>query len=136
MNTTGRPISVTVIAWILIVLYAFSVTVFPLMALMPSFREAYERAGRSWSVGMAIIVATGVAGLVAGIAMLKRRNWGRMLYFFVAPAPHVITTVAQGFSPWRLPGLILYAVMVVFLTRPAASAFFRSSAPATPPSAE
>ena len=132
MDATGRPTSVTVIAWILIAMAALTMIVTPLSTLMPEVRENYEKLGRSMSVSVAITMVAGMVTLVSGIAMLRGRNWGRMLYVILIPASYAVVLPTYGFSSAQVPGLLFYAVIVVFLTRPAASAFFKGSAPAGP----
>ncbi|MFC1713313.1 YbjO family protein [Candidatus Poribacteria bacterium] len=83
-------------------------------------------------------------GMVSGIAILKGRNWGRILYLCSIPVfalySHLRNWSVYG-SPFRftpgsslsqfilrltsnIPLVILYIVVLVFLTRATASSFF------------
>jgi hypothetical protein len=136
MNTADRPTSVTVIAWILIVMYAYTAVAVLATAHVPAIRKGYEKVGRSMPFSIALTTVMGVVGVISGIAMLKGRNWGRALYLVLIPASYVVVLAAWGFSSAQVPGLIIYAVILAFLMRPAASAFFRGGAPVDPSSPE
>jgi len=71
-------------------------------------------------VGLAITI-------VCAIAMLKGQNWGRMLYVVWGAIGFVITFVTSPMRAAMLPGLVVFAVIVYFLFRPAANAFFAGS---------
>jgi len=132
MDKTSRPTSVLVIAIIIIVLSGISLVMTPLTALVPEVREHYEKMDRSIAVAIMWSAVGSVIGVAAGIALLKGRNWGRLLYLIYVPAAFVLAIALYGFSPVQLLGLVLYLVILVFLTRPAASAFFKGQAPAQP----
>lgn len=120
-----RPKSVTVIAWILIVRGCMG-----LWFVVNFVRQ--QLSGGS----VLLILATAIV-IVSGIAILKGLNWGRLLYLFYIPIVTVyglimfvfgfsgITGIAAKVSFIRLiPETIFYIVVLVYLTRPAASAFF------------
>jgi hypothetical protein len=119
-----RPKSVTFISWFLIVTGACSLLtsfssmnnplVLELMAKSPlpvpaQFIMMY--------IGLAIYITS-------GIFMLRGANWARFLYI-ISHAINILIGVAT--SPVKLmliPGIIIYGIIVFFLLRPNANAFF------------
>ncbi len=64
--------------------------------------------------------------IVAGFAMLKGKNWGRLLYTVWGI---IGFAVGMATSPMRIamiPGMILFVIVVVFLFLPKANAYFAS----------
>ena len=125
MSTRKRPISVTVIAWFEIV--GSSISLFDMLSYaMPEPRQLLEALGRSVSITVLSGIVDGVISLVSGIDMLKGLNWGRLLCLCYPPISIVLTLLLYGFHRSKLfiAGLVLYIVVFVFLTRPAASTFF------------
>jgi len=122
-----RPLSVSIIARLLIVLGA--VNLFMTIAYFnhPAVRAALERN----PLPIPVQYAMGIVGLsvmvVSGLAMLRGRHWGRVLYI----AWTLFGTLVGLFTvPQKLtliPGFVLFLIMVFFLFRPAANTFFRSA---------
>ena len=84
MSKKKRPTSVTVIAWIGIVLGGSSL--FNLLSYaLPESRQLLEASGRSVVMAVLLGAVDGVIFLVSGIAVLKGLNWGRLLYLFYRP---------------------------------------------------
>jgi hypothetical protein len=75
----------------------------------------------------------GIVLIVSGVAILKGLQWGRLLFFVCGAVPIVLTILSWLFhktdtvSAVRslLPMIMLYAVAIVFLTRPLAAKFFK-----------
>ena len=131
----------SVIAWILIIRGCLLLVLWS----MPDHMRNYIRHSSFASDLIMAILWTGVGGvvsMVSGAAILKGLNWGRLLYLchtpiwivfngvqfvlFVLHAPPL--PIAPGFTTKVILSFILriafYIVVFVFLTRPAASAFF------------
>ena len=68
----------------------------------------------------------GIVNLVAAFAMLKRRNWGRLLYVGWNVAAGVIGLATVPDKAALLPGLAAFAIFSFFLFRPDVNAYFRS----------
>lgn len=105
MGTTGRPISVTIMSWLLIV-----ASVLMLIAVLPGLTTQF------WNLPICAIY------IASGIAMLKGRNWGRLLYLFFVPIFFIAKWLLSGFH-FRA-SIIVYIIYLVLLTRPGVSAFF------------
>lgn len=126
-----RPLSVTIISWILIVLALLGLVGTLVSMNVPEAREIMEQGKLPVEAQIALsLVGLGVL-VVSGIGMLKGGNWARMLYvgwtalslilgFFTAPAPATM-----------IPSLIIFLIIAFFLFRPAPNAYFRG-APAVP----
>jgi len=120
----SRPVSITVIAWILIAINAISLVSTLFLINSPAAQELMAKNPMPLSVQYAMIFAGLFVAVVCGIFMLKGANWARLLYVgwnVVAFAVNFIT------SPGKLlmvPGTIILAVIVFFLFRPNANAFF------------
>lgn len=120
-----RPTGVTVIAWIIIIMNGLSLVVTPIAFTMPEGKRVLEQAGLSLATAIFWMVVSGGICMVSGIAMLKGLNWGRLLYLYFAPISIILGWVLYGFRP-NIVSVIIYMVILVFLTRPAASTFFAS----------
>ena len=81
-------------------------------------------------------------GLVAGIAILKGLNWGRILYLLIVPILILSNSLIQwllfGFGsilvPWFILArivlpIIFYTIVFIFLTKSTVSAFFANRSP-------
>ena len=124
MAEKKRPTSVAVIAWIITITSGLSLVATPITAMIPMTRQAIEATGMP--VAMAIFwgMLSGAIGVVSGIAMLKGVNWGRLLYLWAIPILTVLNWILYGFKASGIPGIIIYIIFLIFLIRPAASAFF------------
>jgi hypothetical protein len=71
-----------------------------------------------------------VATLLSGIFMLKGEAWARLLYSFYTPTGMLInwSMLPQG-RPTLVLQLVFYIVVMVFLFRPNANAFFKGDVP-------
>ena len=125
-----RPRSVTIIAWILIVRACMGL---PSLVIFSRRRLSGD--------SVIFILATAII-IVSGIAILKGLNWGRLLYLFYIPIAYAWGLIVFAFSfsgrfseittdsmvklnfIKLIPETIFYIVAFVYLTRPAASAFF------------
>lgn len=124
-----RPKSVSIISWIIIVLgfsTLYSAMRMPEIFSKPEYQKLAEITG--WSLGFSILITSivGILSLISGIAMLKGLNWGRLLYLWGYGITVLFNIITRGFSLLALPGIIIFTVFLIFLTRPAASEFFKS----------
>ena len=126
MGNIKRPKSVTLIAWILIIVCSYYLI------------NAVSESGywRSFAVVRFLIllwlVASGFLGVVSGIAILKGLNWGRLLCLFYIPISIIAFVLLQAgfgflnvsFHLLNIVGIAFYIIVLIFLTRPASLAFF------------
>ena len=119
-----RPTSLTVIAWLLIVSCVLSIASF----VMAHGNPAAENVMRQGVLPLWLQYAIGYFGmavqLVCALAFLKGKAWGRTLYIGWGVIGLVIGFSTSPMKLALIPGAILFALVVFFLLRPAASAFF------------
>lgn len=129
-----RPVSVTVVAWILIVFGVFGVFAILFTALlwhMPLMQQGLARI----HAPVTVQVATGLAGVVirlsCGVALLFRQNWARFLYAVWSVFALGYTVVTSPFPLWLIvPSLVFTLVIVYFLFTPAARLYFTGTSTA------
>jgi hypothetical protein len=133
MAVRERPTAVTVVAVILLVLNGFGVLGTLAGSAVPQVREAWEKAGISVGLAVGLILVTCGIVVVAAIGMLAGKNWGRLLYLVGTPVMWIIGWITMGFNAMAVPGIIVYIVFLILLTRPAVNAYFSGAAPQVPP---
>ena len=133
---TARPMSVSIVAWLLIVLGTIALVTMTIMIVeintivtsnAAAAQQVRDKAVLPLEVLFAILLLGTAIIPIAGIAMLSQKNWGRWLYVVGNPA---VTAVgfAIGASQTLIPSIIFYVVVTFFLFLPRANAYF-SSAP-------
>ena len=65
--------------------------------------------------------------IVAGFAMLKGKNWGRLLYTIWGIIGLAVGMATAPAKVAMIPGAIFFVIVVVFLFLPKANAYFGSS---------
>jgi hypothetical protein len=122
-----RPTSVTVIAWIVIVISVLALVGAVTMRNDPATLEAMAQSPLPvWAQQVqtyGVILVT----LLCAAFMLRGANWARLLYIGWNA---VWLTVALILGPERLlvlPAVVLYFLFVFFLTRPKARAYFTAA---------
>jgi hypothetical protein len=121
---TNRPTSITVIAWILIGMGALGLLQVPLLTNDPRHQEYLAKIPVPIPIQYAITIGGAIADVVCGYFMLRGRNWSR--YVFVVSSV-IVFAFALATSPIKIvmiPGMIGLLVIMYFLFRPPASAFF------------
>lgn len=119
-----RPLSVSIIGWFLVIMYSLSfISVFSMFS--PQGQELLAVLGQSVLFAVTSVIVCGVIGLVSGIAILKGRNWGRILYAVFIPLLIILTCLINGFDIRLITTLLFYAVFMFFLTRAKANEFFK-----------
>lgn len=123
-----RPISVTVVAWLLIVFGIFGAFGVLFMALLwdtPLMQQNLARIHAPLPLQVAIGLAGAVIRPACGIALLFRQNWARYLYIGWSVVALSYAAVTSPFTSWLLvPSLVLTLVIVYFLFTPAARQYF------------
>jgi hypothetical protein len=113
-----RPTSVTVIAVILI-LSSCLLWLMPIRRL-PNIKHLNQRDHFISLWGTVF----GIIHLASGIAILKGRNWGRLLYLCSIPILIILDWVVFRYRRAFIFLISEYVASFAFLVRPAASAFF------------
>ena len=136
-----RPTSVTVIAWILIVMGGISLVsttvmigtgmIDKVMIDNPAARELISKSPIPVPVQYVMSYISFLIMLVSGVAMLKRQNWGRWLYVVGTAAGFIIGVMTSPLKEAMVPGLVVFVVVTFFLFRPKANRYFSDPEPAT-----
>lgn len=129
----ARPMSVTVVAWILIVFALFGLLGVLFTALLwdtPLVQQTLARVHAPVPVQAAIGLGGLAIRLACGIALLFRQNWARYLYTGWAVIGLAYAVIASPYTLWLLvPTLIFTLVIVYFLFTPAAKKYFAGKTP-------
>jgi hypothetical protein len=127
-----RPLSVTVIAWLMILVCAggfLSHLVFD-FGLNPNSTRAFGSLTSMEIAGIACILILNVSGVGGGLGALRGRNWGRFLLTGWM-ALHVFISLRHSAQE-----VVVHAVFLLIIAwclfRPAASVYFDHQAQATP----
>lgn len=119
-----RPVSITVISWILIVIGTISLISTTAMLNNAAVLELMAKSPLPIPVQHALSYAGLLVTMVCGIAMLKGKNWARLLYVIWGVIGFVIGIATAPMKAAMIPGFVIFAVIVFFLFRPKATAFF------------
>jgi hypothetical protein len=129
---TRRPKSVTIIAWILIVMFAFSaigiVTVFLTGTMKkPEMVELMRQNHLPIFVQYGLNVAGLLITLVSAVGMLRGKKWARLLYVIWGIIGFLLAFVTSPTKIMIIPGILLFIIFVFFLFRPKANAYFKGT---------
>ena len=119
-----RPTSVTVIAWLLIVLGGLSILTTTAVINNPTALELMGKSPLPIGVQFAMTYAGLVVMIVSGVAMLKGRNWGRLLYVIWTAVSIVIGIFTTPIKAAMIPGVVVFIIACFFLFRPRANEYF------------
>ena len=108
-----RPRSITIISWLFIIFGSIAL----LSGLLPPRNLTLEQLKGHWMVHLSRILA-----IVAGIFMLRGRNWARWL-LVVWIAFHIVLSALHSAFQLLLHALI-FTVILYFLFRRRASSYF------------
>jgi hypothetical protein len=123
-----RPKSITIIAWILIVVGGLGLISNSLSVLDVLDASAH---GRNVSPFFPMLILGYVgAGIVltSGVGILKARNWARHLYTVWGIIGLIIVLLASPFKILFIPNLIFYLVVLSYLYKPGADDYFGDNA--------
>ena len=126
-----RPTSVTIISWILIVLGALGLLVAALMSNNPDVMEQMAESKLGAGNQQILGIVSSVVSIVSGYGMLQGKNWGRLLYVISTVIGIALNFYAMPMGGMQYAGVAIFVVVLFFLYRPAANAWFnRGSATA------
>jgi hypothetical protein len=120
----SRPTSISVIAWLLIVLNAFA-----LLGMLMTLNNPQAKAIMAQSsVPLSVQYALGFGGLViiliCAIGMLHAYAWSRIAYVVWNLIATLYALITSPFKLMILPGFVIFLVISFFLIRPAANQYF------------
>ncbi|MBR8212257.1 hypothetical protein [Burkholderia cenocepacia] len=124
-----RPISLTILAWIIIVTNAITCVYTPFSIGMPTTQALLSHYLLPvWATfGISMIIEA--VHVVIGIAILKGREWSRNAYIvtFVFGITFSLINMPASMLAVLIPGVLLFAVFVYLLFRRPATAYFRQT---------
>jgi hypothetical protein len=126
-SMNDRPISIAVIACILLFIAAFDLfgalaTIF--MVNLPAIQETIAKNSIPAPMDYLMTFTGAIILIVSGIFMLRGANWARLLYICWGAFNLVIALFTSPAKSTLIPGVVLYLIVVFFLLRPKASAYF------------
>ena len=123
----GRPTSVTVIAWLLIIGGALNLPWTLTLLYDPKVKELMARDS---SLPIPVQYFHVCAGLlmviVTGVAMLKAQNWARMLYVTWSLISLLLLFTTSPIRPILMFACVPTLIIVFFLFRPDANRYFHA----------
>ena len=119
-----RPTSITVIAWILIILSALGLLVTVTMMNNPDVMDALAESKLGAGTQQMLGIVSSVITAISGYGMLQGKNWGRLLYVISSLAGIAINLYAMPMTGAQYLAIGIVAVVIFFLYRPAANAWF------------
>lgn len=123
-----RPTSVTVVAWILIVIAAINLISSAVSFNNPMVRELMAKSPVPIPVQYIMLFVGLTVTLVSGVGMLKGQNWARMLYVIWSAIGMIIGLATSPMKAMLIPGLLVVLIFVFFLFRPNANKYFATEA--------
>jgi hypothetical protein len=112
-----RPLSITIISWLFIIFGSIAL----ISGLLPMFGATTAQLVADFKTHWMVHLSR-LAQIVAGLFMLRGRNWARWL-MVVWIAFHIVVGALHGLAP-LLTHVAIFSVILFFLFRPRASAFF------------
>lgn len=123
----NRPTSVTVIAWIILILSGLSL----LGAVVVSNDAKALEAMAANPIPVPLQRAHTFAGLaievLCAVFMLRAANWARLLYIGWVGLSLLVLFATSPEKAILIPAVVVYAVSAFILLRPAATAYFTQS---------
>jgi hypothetical protein len=121
-----RPTSITVIAWILIVVTAINLVSSTVTVSLnnPMIKELMAKSPLPVPVQYAMLYLGLAVMLASGVGMLKGGNWARWLYVIWTVIGTVVGLATSPMKAMMIPGILVFFVVVFFLFRPVANRYF------------
>jgi len=128
-----RPLSITVIAWVLIVMGLIAIGLTPLawnvvLRQRPyAIEELMARSSIPLPVQNVLSLLGALVTLASGVGVFYGRSWGRVLYVawsVIRFLPGLATSPMKWGLVSMAPGLVLFSIVAFFLFRKSASLYF------------
>ena len=120
-----RPTSISVIAWIVIVLGGISLITTTIMIDNPMVIDLMSKSLLPVPIQYVISYVGILIMIVSGVAMLKGKNWARLLYIIWNLISFVIGIITSPMKAAMIPSFVVFLVAAFFLFRPKANEFFK-----------
>ena len=119
-----RPISITIIAWYLIVVSAFGM-IFNIVSLShPMVKKMMTKNPMPIPLQLLLIYIGLLITFVSGIGMLNKQNWARFLFVIWGATGFLIQLFISPMKLALLPSILIFIIIALFLFRPAANSYF------------
>ncbi len=119
-----RPDSISIIGWYMIVSAIFSFFSIAISLYMPMSREILKMNPVPIPVQILIGFLSAAFSLITGFFMLKGKNWTRWFYLIWMSCSLIYSVFASPMKFLLIPGLLIVILILYFLFRPTASAYF------------
>lgn len=119
-----RPLALTVIGWILIVMGIVSMFATSANLKNPKIIEYMNQSPLPLSVQYAILALGVMVMTICGLGILKEKNWARFLYVGWGLGNFLMSLAIGTMQASMIPGLIIFLIIAYFLFRPEANAYF------------
>ena len=126
-----RPTSVTIIAWLLIVIGGITLVSTIATINNPIVLDLVNKSPIPVGIQYALTYIGLLIMVVSGIGMLKARNWARLLYSIWGGIGILVSILTSPDRAMMVFSFIAYLIIVFFLYRPRANEFFTLRAPPT-----
>lgn len=123
-----RPVSITVIAWIIIVINVLSLVGAGLSLSDPAAQEMMAQSSIPVPAQYALLFVGLALSIACAAFMLRAANWARWTYIGWSTFSMLVAIATSTDRSWLLPGIIIYAIFIFILVRPAATAYFSRTA--------
>ena len=125
-----RPLSLSIIGWFLVVTGALGSIGVLTMSSNPAVQQLYRHSPLPMWAHVAFGAIGTVVTVASGYGVLKGLNWSRFLYVGWSLIGFAMSLATIAITSILLLGLVFFAVIVFFLFRPDANAWFRRTADA------
>ncbi|WP_431820649.1 hypothetical protein [Burkholderia sp. F1] len=119
-----RPISLTILAWVIIVTSAFTLINTPFSLRNPMVIALYQQCLLPIWATIGFGVVSAALNVAIGIAILRARGWARTAYIAVSAVGIVVSLINFPYRMVLIPGVLLCALFVYLLYRRPATAYF------------
>lgn len=120
----NRPKSITIIAWYLIIVYAFALVSIPVVLFMPTVRDTLKATGTPIGLSLGFTILSSIVMIVSGISILKGMKLGKYVTLGYMPAAMLVGSLINGFQSSVIVGIIIYIAIFYFLSRENAKMYF------------
>jgi len=124
-----RPISITLIAWYLIIASIFGMIMLLVSLHNPTMQASLKQSSMPIPVQLIWICIAALINLICGIAFLKGKNWARFIYLIFGSLGFAISllTMHSSMRLAALPGIVVFIMLICFLFTAKANAFFKQT---------
>jgi hypothetical protein len=124
LSMKKRPLALTIIGWILIVMGIFSMFATSANLKNQKIIEYMSQSPLPLSIQYAILTLGVMFMTISGLGILKGKNWGRLLYVGWGLGSFLMSLAIGTMQVSMIPGMIIFLITAYFLFRPDANVYF------------